>query len=189
MQNKNRAMHQISAQGDGGMGTAEQATEEKRNARENHPLEDNRSTLRIRTADKKFPVSQNLYGIFFEDINRAGDGGLYPEMIRNRSFEDSIPPASSKLDERHYALISPQGWKDQFNNGEGLTRWILSNHLQMTEIPAWYAQEGTICLDQTDTLNRNREASLAVSGPAGEAVICNTGFAGMAFEAGRRYHC
>ena len=111
-------MHQISTQGDGGMGTAEQATEEKRNARENHPLEDNRSTLRIRTAEKKFPVSQNLYGIFFEDINRAGDGGLYPEMIRNRSFEDSIPPASSKLDERHYALISPQGWKDQFNNGD-----------------------------------------------------------------------
>lgn len=182
-------MRQISAQGDGGMGTADQATEEKRNARENHPLEDNRSILRIRTAEKKFPVSQNLYGIFFEDINRAGDGGLYPEMIRNRSFEDSIPPASSKLDERHYALISPQGWKDQFNNGEGLTRWILSNHLQMTEIPAWYAQEGTICLDQTDTLNRNREASLAVSGPAGEAVLCNTGFAGMAFEAGRRYHC
>lgn len=160
MKNKNRAMRQISAQ-----------------------------ILRIRTAEKKFPVSQNLYGIFFEDINRAGDGGLYPEMIRNRSFEDSIPPASSKLDERHYALISPQGWKDQFNNGEGLTRWILSNHLQMTEIPAWYAQEGTICLDQTDTLNRNREASLAVSGPAGEAVLCNTGFAGMAFEAGRRYHC
>ena len=88
-----------------------------------------------------------------------------------------------------YQEMREQGWKDQFNNGEGLTRWILSNHLQMTEIPAWYAQEGTICLDQTDTLNRNREASLAVSGPAGEAVLCNTGSAGMAFEAGQRYHC
>ncbi len=29
------------------------------------------------------------YGIFFEEINHAGDGGLYAELIRNRSFEDN----------------------------------------------------------------------------------------------------
>lgn len=29
------------------------------------------------------------YGIFFEDINHAADGGLYAELIRNRSFEDN----------------------------------------------------------------------------------------------------
>jgi alpha-L-arabinofuranosidase len=33
-------------------------------------------------------VSPLLYGIFFEDINRSGDGGLYGEMLQNRSFED-----------------------------------------------------------------------------------------------------
>jgi len=33
-------------------------------------------------------ISPLLYGIFFEEINRAGDGGLYAEMIQNRSFED-----------------------------------------------------------------------------------------------------
>lgn len=33
-------------------------------------------------------VSQNLYGIFYEDINHAADGGLYAELISNRSFED-----------------------------------------------------------------------------------------------------
>ncbi|MDR3108411.1 MAG: hypothetical protein LBU65_01810 [Planctomycetaceae bacterium] len=32
-------------------------------------------------------VSPSLYGIFFEEINLAGDGGIYPELIRNRSFE------------------------------------------------------------------------------------------------------
>ncbi|MEO8615156.1 MAG: alpha-L-arabinofuranosidase C-terminal domain-containing protein, partial [Luteolibacter sp.] len=37
-------------------------------------------------------VSPTLYGMFFEDINRAGDGGLYAEMIQNRSFEDSRVP-------------------------------------------------------------------------------------------------
>ncbi|SFF20535.1 Alpha-L-arabinofuranosidase [Paenibacillus algorifonticola] len=29
----------------------------------------------------------DMFGIFFEDINHAADGGLYAEMIRNRSFE------------------------------------------------------------------------------------------------------
>ncbi|AQW21434.1 alpha-N-arabinofuranosidase [Lentilactobacillus curieae] len=29
----------------------------------------------------------DLYGIFFEDINHAADGGLYAEMVQNRSFE------------------------------------------------------------------------------------------------------
>jgi len=32
-------------------------------------------------------ISDILYGIFFEDINFAADGGLYAEMIQNRSFE------------------------------------------------------------------------------------------------------
>lgn len=33
-------------------------------------------------------ISPTHYGIFYEDINHAADGGLYAELIRNRSFED-----------------------------------------------------------------------------------------------------
>jgi len=33
-------------------------------------------------------VSSNLFGIFFEEINHAGDGGLYAELVRNRAFEE-----------------------------------------------------------------------------------------------------
>ena len=32
-------------------------------------------------------VSDTLYGIFFEDINFAADGGLYAELVSNNSFE------------------------------------------------------------------------------------------------------
>ncbi len=35
-------------------------------------------------------ISPTLYGIFYEDINHAADGGLYAELIRNRSFEDDL---------------------------------------------------------------------------------------------------
>ena len=34
-------------------------------------------------------ISPTHYGIFFEDINHAADGGLYAELIQNRSMEDS----------------------------------------------------------------------------------------------------
>jgi Alpha-L-arabinofuranosidase len=34
-------------------------------------------------------ISPTLFGIFFEDINLSADGGLYPEMVQNRSFEDA----------------------------------------------------------------------------------------------------
>ena len=35
------------------------------------------------------PISTNLIGIFFEDINYSADGGLYAELIQNRDFEYS----------------------------------------------------------------------------------------------------
>lgn len=43
-----------------------------------------------------------MYGIFFEDINFAADGGLYAEMIKSRSFE--FP-------------LSKTGWLEPNSNG------------------------------------------------------------------------
>jgi alpha-N-arabinofuranosidase len=36
-------------------------------------------------------VQPTMYGIFFEDINQAADGGIYAELIKNRSFEFNEP--------------------------------------------------------------------------------------------------
>ena len=33
------------------------------------------------------PIQNTMYGLFFEDINYAADGGLYGELVKNRSFE------------------------------------------------------------------------------------------------------
>ncbi|NDW19138.1 alpha-L-arabinofuranosidase [Dysgonomonas sp. 216] len=33
------------------------------------------------------PIQSTMYGLFFEDINFAADGGLYAEMVKNRSFD------------------------------------------------------------------------------------------------------
>src|SRR5215212_4900279 len=36
-------------------------------------------------------VPRTLFGLFFEDINFGADGGLYPERVKNRSFEFPEP--------------------------------------------------------------------------------------------------
>ena len=33
------------------------------------------------------PIQSTMYGLFFEDINYAADGGIYGELVKNRSFE------------------------------------------------------------------------------------------------------
>ena len=44
-------------------------------------------TLGIDAGDEIHHISDLLFGVFFEDINFAADGGLYAEMVLNRSFE------------------------------------------------------------------------------------------------------
>ena len=77
------------------------------------------------------PVQPTMYGIFFEDINYAADGGLYAEMVKNRSFE--FPQrlmgwrAYGKVDikndgpfERnpHYVRLGYSGHSDKFTGLE-----------------------------------------------------------------------
>jgi len=48
-------------------------------------------TLTIDAAHPGHAVSPLLHGIFFEDINYGADGGLYAELVQNRSFEHADP--------------------------------------------------------------------------------------------------
>ena len=52
------------------------------------------ATLTVNMNQTGAKISPMLYGIFFEEINRAGDGGIYAEMLENRSFEDGNNPIS-----------------------------------------------------------------------------------------------
>lgn len=64
-------------------------------------------------ADKKVKELGDLYGIFFEDLNHAADGGLYAELVQNRSFE--FDPIDRK--EYHaltaWELVEREGGKGQ----------------------------------------------------------------------------
>ena len=52
-----------------------------------YSTEDADYTLSIDAQNEVHEISDLLYGVFFEDINFAADGGLYAEMVINRSFE------------------------------------------------------------------------------------------------------
>jgi alpha-N-arabinofuranosidase len=50
-----------------------------------------KNNLQVDAAKTVTKIQPTMYGVFFEDINFAADGGLYAEMIKNRSFEFLFP--------------------------------------------------------------------------------------------------
>lgn len=132
--------------------------------------------IHINTKKVLFPVAEDLYGLFFEDINRAGDGGLYPEMIRNRSFEDSLTPAGCQVDDDELIYVNRGGWPGAFNHGEGMDDWAAA--VPYTPIPGWYCEKARINLDANDTLNDKRESSLRVVFEP-DGIVWNIGYAGV----------
>lgn len=111
--------------------------------------------------DKKSHSLGDLFGIFFEDLNYAADGGLYAEMIQNRSFE------YDRMDnERFHPLYAWEG----IERGTSLTRYHV---------------------DSISPLHSNNPHYLVLevltSGQGGG--IRNEGFQqGIFLEAGKEYH-
>ena len=107
-------------------------------------------------------ISPLLYGIFFEEINRAGDGGIYGEMIQNRSFEDDRGP-------RNAAPKRIPAWTLLRSEGA----------------------EARIALDDSRPVNPKNPYSLRleiVKTGGGRAAVANEGFRGIAVQQGRQYN-
>jgi alpha-L-arabinofuranosidase len=47
------------------------------------------ATVTVQANEPAANISSNLFGIFFEEISMAGDGGIYAELVRNCMFADS----------------------------------------------------------------------------------------------------
>lgn len=73
-------------------------------------------TLNIDAGQRGPAIGDRHYGLFFEEINHAGDGGLYAELIQNRSFEDNAS--------------SPDAWSAVGNTTMGITTTGLLNDAQ-----------------------------------------------------------
>lgn len=69
-------------------------------------------TITVKVNKPTAAIQPNMWGIFFEDINMAADGGLYAELVKNRSFE----------------FIQPlMGWQEK-KTGTATGRVLVENH-------------------------------------------------------------
>ena len=74
-----------------------------------------KTTLDVDIAKTITKIQPTMYGVFFEDINFAADGGLYAEMVKNRSFEFENPLMGWE---------QPNSDRHSFNNQSGIARTI-----------------------------------------------------------------
>lgn len=106
------------------------------------------------------PISPDLFGIFIEDINYTADGGLYAELVQNRSFE--------------YSPSDRGGWHP-------LTSWDYLHE--------GYAM-GSLSVESAAPLHANNPhyVQLRVENPFQKGLgIKNSGFDGIALKAGEKY--
>ncbi|WP_261387730.1 carbohydrate binding domain-containing protein [Chitinophaga pinensis] len=115
------------------------------------------ATISVQPALAK-PISDLLFGVFFEDINYAADGGLYAELIQNRDFE--------------YALSDKEGRDKQWNSTHS---WQLQG------------TQSTFTIDTSSPLHRNNPHYGVLNTKEPGAVLSNTGFDGIALNKGEKY--
>lgn len=84
--------------------------------------------MRLQISDQKgVPVADGMIGLFFEDINYAADGGLYAELIENRSFEfvDCYGDKGDYYTKADYGY----GWAATKECGEGRMEYVSGSPL------------------------------------------------------------
>jgi alpha-N-arabinofuranosidase len=68
--------------------------------------------LEIDASNYQAEIAPTMYGIFFEDINFAADGGLYAELVKNRSFEFTLPKIG---------WLEPNSDRHSYNSESGIS--------------------------------------------------------------------
>ncbi len=134
--------------------------------------------LKIDAAGPRRAISPSLYGVFFEDINHAGEGGLYAEMVLNRDFEiNTLPKGASWAGN---LLRTAGGWHER--------KWF-SHELHGWSLAARGEARGSIRQESENPLNDRNPHSMRLHASAvGERIgVANGGFWGMNVQRGNWY--
>lgn len=121
-------------------------------------VEDSSATLDIDADGDGAELNPDMFGIFFEDINYAADGGIYAELVRNRSFEFNSTDNGS------------------FN---AMTAWSLADR-------SGGGSTATVVNDAGRLNDMNRNYLRLVAAAAGDGAV-NGGFDGVAVASGDVY--
>lgn len=152
--------------------------------------EEPEATIRIDLARRGADIPASMYGIFFEEINHAGDGGLYAELIQNRGFEDSSVPEGYTV--KGDRIFPPA---DRTNHLTGARPHPdLSFRWNPDPIPAWRFEQlegsgASAELTREYPLNEASPTALKATLPEkGRIALSNCGFWGMNIEKGKGYY-
>ncbi|WP_169747658.1 alpha-L-arabinofuranosidase C-terminal domain-containing protein [Demequina iriomotensis] len=118
-------------------------------------------TITVDDAATGAEIPDSMYGVFFEDINWAADGGLYAELVRNRSFE-FLP-----IDNAGYTGMT--AWSTTSTGGGAGAATTVNDDERLGERNRTYLQ---VTLDNPD---------------GGTYGVRNGGFDGVALEEGDLY--
>jgi alpha-L-arabinofuranosidase len=107
------------------------------------------------------PISPHFYGLFFEDINWGADGGLYAELVQNRSFE-------------YFPVHGPGKQMTPLTAWEKVERG---------------GAKCDLAVESAEPLNANNTKYLAItiSNAGSAAGVSNSGFDGIRIDSGARY--
>jgi len=137
------------------------------------------ASIQIDASGPGVAVNPSMYGIFYEEINHAGEGGLYAEMVQNRDFEANNIPAGTALAGNNFVKPNgPRTYKKGFSSDPHAWSVVTDG-----------GGEATIQRDTLTPLNEMNPSSLKlVVKKAGErAGVANEGFWGMSLQAGEEY--
>jgi len=137
------------------------------------PVAGGEAVFTVNVGQNKVAVNPLLYGIFLEDINHTVEGGIYAELIRDRSFESTADPCA----ERTSYL------PDNLHPKSEKTAWSLVN--------SGMAQ-GTMVFDSAPPLLNSAQQrccrlDIAAIGPGERVAIANEGFWGINIKEGAKY--
>lgn len=134
--------------------------------------------VQINADGRQIKVSPDLYGIFYEEINHAGDGGLYAEMVQNRTFEENELSDHMRLSGGN--VVTDNGWQYHWKRRTDLHGWSLV---------AGDGSDVAIALDDSHPLNAQSPHAMRVDirKVGGEAGFANDGYWGMSVITGGEY--
>jgi len=128
-------------------------------------------------------INSQLYGIFLEEINHGVDGGLYPELIRNRGFEDSRPPEG-------YAFRNGR-WRDERGFDSGFSRYgYTTNGSPFWSLVQSGDAKGSMHVETTGGITEPTTYCLRLdieNVGNGSVGVANEGFFGIGLKQGEQY--
>ena len=145
-------------------------------------------SLHVDLAQRGHEVNKDMYGIFFEEINHAGDGGLYAEMVQNRGFEEHVLPRGMVYrDGKIYAPNLPSyathekaDWSDKWD-------------MEAKKMQGWRVEAEGCCVvyevSEPDVpLHKNTPNAIRLDMEGvGKVTLANTGYWGMSVRKGEKY--